>query len=215
MIDIRDGNNQKPHGWSCVRGVAKPGAVVALLLASGGLAEEPHFDGDTDRSIAAHASSKRADSGVRITERPPDAYLDNRDLSASGDFDNDGRLDEAFLVQTGDDSALKISLVVSFGSAPQIPYRIVDTFAGAYWSNIRNFGLRVAHPGKKWIAACARGYGDPCGDDEEEELTLTHDAIYFYDFESSSLLYYLPEQPEGALPEGAVNGDFKEFWLSD
>ena len=160
------------------------------------------------------ASSKRAGTSTRITERPPDAYLGNRDLSASGDFDNDGRLDEAFFVQTGDDSTLNISLVVSFGSAPQIPYRIVDTFRGPYEHDIRDFGLRVAQP-EKYIAACARGYGDPCGDDEEEELTLTHDAIYFYDFESSSLLYYLPEQPEGALPEGAVNGDFKEFWLSD
>ena len=186
--------------------MTKPGAVVALLLASGGLAEEPHFDGNTDRSIAAHDSSKRADSGVRITERPPDAYLGNRDLSASGDFDNDGRLDEAFFVPTGDDSTLNISLVVSFGSAPQIPYRIVDTFRGPYEHDIRDFGLRVAQP-EKYIAACARGYGDPCGDDEEEELTLTHDAIYFYDFEASSKLYY--------LPEGAVNGDFKKFWLSD
>ena len=198
--------------------MTKPGAVVALLLASGGLSVGVHSETQppSDDSLApyaarmaelnSHASSKRADSGVRVTERPPDAYLGNRDLSASGDFDNDGRLDEAFFVQTGDDSTLNISLVVSFGSAPQIPYRIVDTFRGPYEHDIRDFGLRVAQP-EKYIAACARGYGDPCGDDEEEELTLTHDAIYFYDFEASSKLYY--------LPEGAVNGDFKKFWLSD
>lgn len=158
-----------------------------------------------------HATSKRADAGVRVTERPPDAYLGNRDLSASGDFDNDGRLDEAFFVQTGDNSTLAISLAVSFGSAPQTPYRIVDTFADASEHDSRNFGLRVSGPGK-YIAACARGHGDPCRDGEEEELTLAYHGIYFYDFESSAKLYYLPED---TLSEGAVGGDFKEFWLSD
>ena len=30
----------------------------------------------------------------------------------------------------------------------------------------------------------ARGNGDPCRDDEEEELSLAHDGIYFWHFES-------------------------------
>jgi len=161
---------------------------------------------------SCHASSGHAvDSGVRVTERPPDAYLGNRDLSARGDFDNDGRLDEAFfLLRTGDNSAMVIALVVSFGSTRALPgarLRIVDTFANVSAErDIRDFGLRVARPGQ-YTAACARGYGDPCRDDEEEDLALTRDGVYFYDFESSSKLYY--------LPEGAQDGDFKEFWLSD
>ena len=161
---------------------------------------------------SCHASSTRhaVDSGVRITQRPPDAYLGNRDLSARGDFDNDGRLDEAFfLLRTGDNGAIVIALVVSFGSTRALPgarLRIVDTFANVSEYDIRDFGLRVARPGQ-YTAACARGYGDPCRDDEEEELALAHDGVYFYDFESSSKLYY--------LPEGAQDSDFKEFWLSD
>ena len=161
-----------------------------------------------------HVFFKRANSSVRVTQRPPDAYLGNRDLSASGDFDNDGRQDEAFFVRTGDNGPMVLSLVVSFGStrvppgafAARTPYRIVDTFVNASEHDIRDFGLGTARPGQ-YAAACARGYGDPCRDDEEEELALARDGIYFYDFESSSKLYY--------LPEGAQDGDFKEFWLSD
>lgn len=188
--------------WDCME-EAMTGRLVGLLVAcSAVLVALP----------SCHASSRYAvESGVRITQRPPDAYLGNQDLSARGDFDNDGRLDEAFfLLRTGDNDAMVIALVVSFGSTRALPgarLRIVDTFANVSAErDIRDFGLRVARPGQ-YTAACARGYGDPCRDDEEEELALARDGVYFYDFESSSKLYY--------LPEGAQDGDFKEFWLSD
>ena len=171
---------------------------------------EQNRQGATERYSANTGAWWKIGFGVRITQRPPDAYLGNRDLSASGDFDNDGRLDEAFfLLRTGDNSAMVIALVVSFGSTRTLPgarLRIVDTFVNVSEYDIRDFGLRVARPGQ-YTAACARGYGDPCRDDEEEELALARDGVYFYDFESSSRLYY--------LPEGAKDGDFKEFWLSD
>ena len=186
--------------WDCME-EAMTGRIVGLLVACSAVLAA---------LTSCHAPKHAVESGVRITQRPPDAYLGNRDLSARGDFDNDGRLDEAFfLLRTGDNGAMVIALVVSFGSTrtpPGARLRIVDTFVNVSERDIRDFGLRVARPGQ-YTAACARGYGDPCRDDEEEELALARDGVYFYDFESSSRLYY--------LPEGAQDGDFKSFWLSD
>ena len=66
----------------------------------------------------------------RLEQRPADAYaysaLGNRYLSVTGDFDDDGRSDEAFFVRVNDKGAGMLSLIVSFG-APTKHDRIVYT----------------------------------------------------------------------------------------
>ena len=139
----------------------------------------------------------------RLEQRPADAYLGDRHLSANGDFDADGRMDAAFFAKTGDENAETISIVVSFGS-PTKPDRIVFTLEETD-AAIRNIGLKVARAGE-YTGACARGHGGPCGKGEDA-LVLPHDGIVFFWYESSARLYYLPED--------ALDGDFKVFHLSD
>ena len=56
MTDIRAEDNRGLRGWRCVRGVAKPGAVVALLLASGGFSVGVHSKTQplSDNSLASY-----------------------------------------------------------------------------------------------------------------------------------------------------------------
>ena len=133
-----------------------------------------------------------------------DAYLGNRHLSASGDFDDDGRVDEAFFARTVDQNTKAISLVVSFG-APTKRDRILLTIEEKDDAVVRNVGLEVARAGP-YTGACARGAGGPC-EEGEDALALPHDGIVFFWYESSSRLYHLPED--------ALDGDFKVFYLSD
>ena len=139
----------------------------------------------------------------RLEQRPADAYLGDNWLTANGDFDADGRLDEAFFAKTGDENAETISIVVSFGP-PAKPDRIVFTLEHTD-AAIRNIGLKVARAGE-YTGACAKGHGGPCGEGEDAR-TLPHDGIVFFWYESSARLYYLPED--------ALDGDFKVFHLSD
>ena len=142
----------------------------------------------------------------RLEQRPADAYaysvLGNRYLSVTGDFDDDGRSDEAFFVRVNDKGAGMLSLIVSFG-APTKHDRIVYT-RDETDAAIRNSGLKVARAGE-YTGACAKGFGGPCGEGEDV-LVLPHDGIVYFWFESASRLYYLPED--------APDGDFKVFHLS-
>lgn len=140
---------------------------------------------------------------VRIEQRPAGTYLGDRDLPATGDFDNDGSLDEAFFVKVGGPQNEVVSIVVSFGSRTKQD-QVVDTFE-ATDALFHNIGLKVASAGE-YIAACARGAGEPC-DEGEEYLDLRHDGIYFFYYEASARLYYLPED--------SVDKGFKVFYLSD
>lgn len=139
----------------------------------------------------------------RLERRPADAYLGNRYLSASGDFDADGRVDEAFFARAGDQNTKVLSLVVSFGS-PTKRDRVLHTLEETE-AAIRNVGLEVAGAGP-YAGACARGAGGPC-EEGEDALALPHDGILYFWFESSSRIYYLSED--------ALDGDFKVFYLSD
>lgn len=150
------------------------------------------------------SSTLPVESHDRLEQRPVDAYLGNLYLSASGDFDDDGRVDEAFFARAGDENTKVISLVVSFGS-PTKRDRVLLTLKERTDAVVRNVGLEVARAGA-YTGACARGSGGPC-EAGEEALALPHDGIVFFWFESSSRLYYLPED--------ALDGDFRVFYLSD
>lgn len=94
----------------------------------------------------------------------------------------------------------------AFAFPAQTPrLRIVDTFVDVSEHQIRDFGLRTARPGSTPRLACM-DMANLAGTTRKRSA-LVHDGIYFYHFESSSKLYY--------LPEGAKDGDFKKFWLTD
>ena len=165
----------------------KPAAIIALALAAG-----------VTMGVDAPVPTPPHD---RLEQRPADAYLGDKWLSANGDFDADGYLDEAFFAKDRD--AGTIALVVSFGW-PTKRDRIVLTLEETEHA-IRNSGLKVARAGH-YTGACAKGYGGPC-EEGEDALVLPHDGIFYFWYESSSRLYYLPED--------ALDGNFKVFYLSD
>ncbi len=128
-------------------------------------------------------AEKKAVLYDRLEQRPADAYaysvLGNRYLSVTGDFDDDGRSDEAFFVRVNDKGAGMLSLIVSFG-APTKHDRIVYTLEETEHA-IRNIGLKVARAGH-YTGACAKGFGGPC-EEGEDAFVLPHDGIVYFWFE--------------------------------
>lgn len=123
-----------------------------------------------------HACTEYAAS--RVTERTAsdvqshqDMFTVDQDLRATGDFDGDGRLDEAFFSQKDG----RYSLIVCLEDG-QPSIKIWDL------SGIGGHGIRKAPPGV-YQAACALGYGPPCRPDEISELELGHDAIEYFNYE--------------------------------
>ena len=151
------------------------------------------------------------DANGRMTHRPAGAYLANRHLSASGDFDGDGHLDEAFFL-VGDKvvvssgrfrERIMVLLVVSFGSETRKDMVIRQTTSDLAVS-VKRIGMKTAGP-STYTPWC-KLLGDPC-EDGVEELVLKHDGIHYFYFEATASLYY--------LPEGAKDGKFKRLQLAD
>ena len=136
----------------------------------------------------------------RWEQRPADARLGNRFLSATGDFDADGLLDEVFFVKVG----RVLRLVVAFGSLTKRD-RVIHTIEKVDDSIVRRIGVKVA-PAGQYTDICAYGIPDPCTEGEEP-LALPHDGFIYFYFEATATLYYLPED--------GLDGDFKTLSLAD
>lgn len=157
------------------------------------------FEKDGDAQIADAHPRKRVQSYDRWEQRPPDARLGNRFLSATGDFDADGLLDEVFFAEFG----RVLRLVVAFGS-PTKRDRVIGTIKKRD-STFRRIGVKVA-PAGQYTDICAYGIPDPCTEGEEP-LALPHDGFIYFYFEATATLFYLPED--------ALDGDFKTLSLAD
>ncbi len=157
------------------------------------------FEKDSDAQVADAPPRKRVQSYDRWEQRPADARLGNRFLSATADFDADGLLDEVFFAEFG----LVLRLVVAFGS-PTKRDRVIGNIKKRD-SIFRRIGVKVA-PAGQYTDICAYGLGDPCAEGEES-LALPHDGFIYFYFEATATLFYLPED--------ALDGDFKTLSLAD
>ena len=162
------------------------------------------FEKDGDADVADAPPRKRVQSYDRWEQRPADARLGNRFLSATADFDADGLLDEVFFAKVGPRNARAFRVVVAFGS-PTKRDRVIRTIETVDDSIVRRIGVKVA-PAGQYADMCADGIGDPCAEGEES-LALPHDGFIYFYFEATATLYY--------LPEGALDGDFKTLPLAD
>ena len=165
----------------------------------------------TSFAVWAKSSQPLVDANGRITDRPAGAYLGKRGLSAKGDFDGDGRPDEAFFLAGDKTTAspgfrgdrIMVSLVVSFGAETKEDAVIWE--AAADNDMLRRVGAETVGPGT-YTPLCMRT-GDPCEEgEEEEELVLKHDGIRYFYFQATASLYYLPE---------GEDGEFKRLQLAD
>jgi hypothetical protein len=106
-------------------------------------------------------------------------------LVARGDFDGDGKMDEASLVLSKDGRHL--ALVVALSASRE---RVLSLGEGD--RPLLRMGIVTVPPGR-YRTACGKGYRD-CKADEPEELVLRFDAIdYFYE-ESADGVYYLTDR---------------------
>ena len=159
------------------------------------------------------------DANGGTTDRPAGAYSGKRHLSASGDFDGDGHLDEAFLLVGDkvitsygrDRERFMVSLVVSFGSATKKDTVIWQ--AASDVESVRQIGMKTAGPGT-YTPLCKQR-GESC-EDGVEEVVLNHDGIYYFYFGATASLYYLPEGAKDSeferlpLASGSVWAEFPE-----
>ena len=162
------------------------------------------FEKDSDAQVADAPPRKRVQSYDRWEQRPADARLGNRFLSATADFDADGLLDEVFFAKVGRRNARAFRVVVAFGS-PTKRDRVIGTIEKVDDSIVRRIGVKVA-PAGQYTDICAYGIGDPCAEGEGS-LALPHDGFIYFYFEATATLFYLPED--------GLDGDFKTLSLAD
>ncbi len=136
-----------------------------------------------DRVIERSAYDQRA-HGVRLA---PDAHL-----TAVGDFDGDGRKDEAFFTLV-DGNHVVVACLEGGKRAVRIPrFKVRGLHFCCY-------GLYALPPGIH-LARCVLGYDGRC---DVPELELDHDAIGFFRYESAGGFFYWSD------------GRFREIWTSD
>lgn len=143
------------------------------------------------------------DGMVRVTDRTASGQPNvvpwlagTEEMSARGDFDGDGALDEAYFVQRGETYALVAAK--SDGKAPTLLVEGIPS--------LRNYGVRTLPPGRylSWCTQMSAHKGrDICSEDELRELTTTHDSIELVYYESAASMFYWE------------NGRLHRMWTSD
>lgn len=101
-------------------------------------------------------------------------------LSATGDFDGDGRVDHAALARHKDGHQYGLVIVLDrTEGATVIPYYTTQSF-----EEIASQGIGLANP-DTYETACGKGYWT-CAAGEPAKVTLTSPGIAFFTIESSS-----------------------------
>ena len=160
-------------------------AVSLLLVAAWSWAgqEMPGMERVTDRM---------ADGGTNVVPW----LAGTEEMSARGDYDGDGTLDEAYFVRRGETYALV--LAKSDGEPPMLLVEDIPS--------LRNYGVRTLPPGRylSWCTQMSAHKGrDTCSEGELRELTTAHDSIELVYYESAASMFYLE------------SGKLHRMWTSD
>ena len=127
----------------------------------------------------------------RVTDRLADGGTNvvpwlagTEEMTAHGDYDGDGALDEAYFVRRGETYALV--LAKSDGEPPMLLVEGIPS--------LRNYGVRTLPPGRylSWCTQMSAHKGrDTCSEGELRELNTTHDSIELVYYESVASMFYL------------------------
>lgn len=109
----------------------------------------------------------------------------NRYLQFTGDFNGDGISDTAKLLARADGSGIALCV---FLSAKGAPYKFIMLNEKKDINKLKSLGIERVPPGR-YETACGKGFV-ACGKDEPKELTLTHDAINYFKYDSANMFYY-------------------------
>jgi len=119
-----------------------------------------------------------------------------RFLVVTGDFDGDGKPDEARIVVRGDGKAF--ALVVKLSSRDSAIK--LDEFPDI--KLLPSIGLKRVAPGE-YPTACARGYD--CAEDEPRYIRVKHDAIDYFQNDVAEHYYYWNDTRH-AFAQVGING---------
>jgi hypothetical protein len=157
----------------------KPAFQILLLLAL------------TSAAVAA-----QKDSSLPPWRAPTDAELGSpeeqqwrhddpaRYLVMSGDFDGDGKPDQARLMVRNDGKAFALFVKLAARDTAQK----LDEFPDMWM--LPSIGIKRVAPAT-YPTACARGFD--CAEDEPKYIRVTHEAIDFFKTESAETYYYWNE----------------------
>ncbi|HLI82202.1 MAG TPA: hypothetical protein VKV03_19580 [Candidatus Binataceae bacterium] len=107
-----------------------------------------------------------------------------RYLVVTGDFDGDGKPDEARLMVRGDGKAFALFVKLAARDAAQK----LDEFPDV--SKLPAMGIKRVAP-DRYPTACARGLD--CAEDEPRYIIVKHDAIDYFRHDQSNRYYYWNE----------------------
>jgi hypothetical protein len=107
-----------------------------------------------------------------------------RYLVLNGDFDGDGKPDQARLLVRGDGKAFALFVKLAAREAALK----LDEFPDI--KKLPAIGIKRVGPGE-YPTACARGYD--CAEDEPRYIRVTHEAIDYFHHDTASRYYYWNE----------------------
>jgi hypothetical protein len=103
-----------------------------------------------------------------------------RYLSVTGDFDGDGKPDEARIMVRGDGQGFALFVKLASGAALKLE-ELPDM------KKLPSMGIKLVAPAE-YPTACARGYD--CAEDEPRYIRVKHDAIDFFQHDAVDRYYY-------------------------
>ena len=145
----------------------------------------------TPYTLLAESCAEYAAGRVRDTphDRKAHELFSNESIYAAGDFDGDGRRDEAFFSKR----AGEYHLVACLNDGK-------EAFSLHKVRYVTERSVYSTAPGI-YLSACAKGYASGCNSDDLAEVELEHDAIMF--IHKAGMIFYW------------ANGDFRKVWISD
>jgi hypothetical protein len=147
-------------------------ALIAIVIASSSFAaQNPDFSWHPPTS---------SELGSAVDQKWRDADPD-RFLIVRGDFDGDGKPDEARLMVRGDGKAFALFVKLAASASEQK----LDEFPDV--SRLPALGIKRVAP-DHYPTACARGLD--CAEDEPRYIDLRHDGIDYFRHDQFNRYYY-------------------------
>jgi hypothetical protein len=164
--------------------------LLLLVLASSAVAAQKDIAG-----VQSWRTPTTSDLGApedqKWREADPARYL-----VVTGDFDGDGKLDEARIVVRGDGKAFAI--VVKLASR-KVTIKL-DEFPDI--KTLTSTGIKRVAPAS-YPTACAKGYD--CAEDEPRYISVKHDAIDYFQHDATDRYYYWNDARH-AFAQVGING---------
>ncbi len=126
-------------------------------------------------------------------------------LSTEGDFNGDGIIDHAYILQPINKEGLAIFVLLGSSSTSNNKFlKIYDILEDKYYleakkqypkidfigMKIANYGIEIVQPGN-YLTACGQGFGECIGEgNESDKIIIKHNAISYFHYDAGGTRYY-------------------------